>query len=454
MTTPEVFVVTDQGADQTSAPAISAETISQVPNALSPASSGNSPEIPRAKKSWITWLVIGLFGAYIAFVTPIAISLAYRVDDVAAGHEEYLGYVVSIGALASLLFGPFAGQLSDRTRTRWGRRRPWLVAGTIVGSIGLLVIGLAPNVFVVGLGWVISQLGWSQVLNNVTTVMAEKLPEDQRGRVAGMTGAITGIAPVFGAVIGGAVSGNPVLLMMVPTIIAIVLLTPFVIVMGDPDSRQFAVKAPLTVKTALAGFVFNPVKYQDFAWNWIGRVCVFLGITLASTFTAYFYADRLDMAVDDTAGVVATIGMVSIFAVALGAILSGTLSDRFHRRKPFILIAGVIFALGCAVMMVADSIPLLIVGSVISNVGVGVFGAVDQALMLDVLPEKDTDAGRFVNIFAYATSLPQAVAPAVGSALILIGAHDGAKNYAILYVVAGVLTIVGGLLITRIKAVR
>ncbi|WP_350351709.1 MFS transporter [Microbacterium sp. A8/3-1] len=442
MTIPEGFRAAEKAAHL----AGTADATTTIPNA--------GLDVPRAKKSWITLLVVGLFGAYIAFVTPIAISLAYRVDNVAPGHEEYLGYVISIGALASVLFGPIAGQLSDRTRSRFGRRRPWLVGGALVGTIGLLVIGLAPNVFVIGVGWVISQLGWSQVLNNITTVMAEKLPEDQRGRVAGMTGAVTGIAPVFGAIIGGVVAANPVLLMMIPAAIALVMLTPFILIMGDPDSRQFEVKAPLTLRTALAGFVFNPMKYRDFGWNWIGRVLFFFGITLGSTFTAFFYASRLDIPVDETAGAVATVGIISIFGVALGAILSGWLSDKLRRRKPFVLASSIIFAAGSIVLISADSLLLLVIGSVITNLGIGAFGAVDQALMLDVLPEKATDAGRFVNIFAYATSLPQAIAPALGSALILIGATGNEKNYVVLYIAAAVLAVIGALLIQRIKAVR
>ena len=409
---------------------------------------------PRAKASWIVLLVLGVFGAYIAFVTPIGISLAYRVNDVAPGHEEYLGYVVSVGAMASLIFGPFAGQFSDRTRTKIGRRRPWIIGGVIVGSIGLLVIGLASSALIIGIGWVISQLGWSQVLNNITTLMADKLPEDQRGRVSGFTGAVTGIAPVFGAVIGGMVAGNPIMLMMIPVAIAVVFLTPFIIVMGDPDSRDMPKQEPLTFKKAVAGFVFNPKKHPDFGWNWIGRVFFFLGITLGSTFTAFFYASRLGIPVDEVASVVATVGGISIIGVVFGAIFSGWLSDKLHRRKPIVLGTGILFALGSVVLIFADSMAMLVVGAVISNLAIGAFGAVDQALMLDVLPDKDTEAGRYVNIFAYATSLPQAIAPALGSLLILVGASGGEKNYVSLYVGASILTVLGGLLVMKIKAVK
>ncbi|MFE1646988.1 MFS transporter [Microbacterium sp. P01] len=430
-----------------------AETARGVGELLEGSETG-APALPKAKARWITALVVGVFGAYIAFVTPIAISLALRVDNLAPDNSEYLGIILSVGALASLLFGPLAGQLSDRTKTRIGRRRPWIIGGIVVGFIALAIMGLAPNILVLGIGWVLAQLGWSQVLNNLTTLMADKLPESQRGKVSGLTGAMTGLAPVFGAVIGGMVSANPVALMLVPATIGVVLLIPILIGAHEIDSRSLAGEEPMTLRTTLANFVFNPKRYPDFGWNWLGRAIFFFGLTLSTTYTAFFYADRLGIAVDETPAVVATVGGIGILGVVVGALLSGFLSDRLRRRKPFILVAGILFAAGSVVMISAGSVAILVVGTLITNLAIGVFGAVDQALMLDTLPAKETDAARFVNIFAYATTLPQALAPAAASLLLLVGATGDSKNYVILYIAAAVLTIVGGILILRIKSVR
>lgn len=88
-------------------------------------------ELPKVRAGWIVALVFGVFGAFIAYVTPIAISLALRVDALAPENSEYLGILLSVGALAALAFGPIGGQLSDRTRTRLGRRRPWMIGSTL-----------------------------------------------------------------------------------------------------------------------------------------------------------------------------------------------------------------------------------------------------------------------------------------------------------------------------------
>lgn len=435
-------------------PAVPAAETAESIAELVDATQTTTPGAPKMKAGWITALVVGVFGAYIAFVTPIAISLALRVNALAPDNSEYLGVILSVGALAALLFGPLAGQLSDRTKTRIGRRRPWIIGGTIVGVIALAIMGLAPTILVLGLGWVLAQLGWSQVLNNLTTLMADKLPESQRGKVSGMTGAMTGLAPVVGAVVGGIVAANALALMLVPAVIGVVLLIPILFAAKESDSRGLTGEAPLSVRTVLANFVFNPKRYPDFGWNWLGRAIFFFGLTLSTTYTAFFFADRLTIPVEEISGTIAIVGGIGILGTLLGALLSGFLSDRLKRRKPFILLSGILFAVGCVIMIVSGSLPILIVGAFLTNLAIGVFGAVDQALMLDTLPEKQTDAGRFINIFQYATTLPQALAPVTASALLLIGATADSKNYAVLYIAAAVLTVVGGILILRIKSVR
>ncbi|WP_367180669.1 MFS transporter, partial [uncultured Microbacterium sp.] len=113
----------------------------------------------RVSRAFIALLALGLFGTYLAFVTPIAISLALRVNVLAPENPEYLGLLLGIGSLAALLVGPLGGQLSDRTRSRFGRRRPWLIGGVLLGLVGLTVMALGPNVLVLGLGWIIAQIG-------------------------------------------------------------------------------------------------------------------------------------------------------------------------------------------------------------------------------------------------------------------------------------------------------
>lgn len=412
-------------------------------------------DLPKVGPRYIWFLLIALFGTYVAFVTPIAISLAIRVKQLAPAHEEYLGYVIGVAAAVSLVSGPVTGVLSDRTRSRLGRRRPWLLGGAVAGSAGLLVIAVAPNVPVVGVGWVLAALGWNTVIGNMTNSQADRLPEAQRGKVGGLVGFVTMAAPVFGSMLGGALATSSVLLFMVPAVIGVLLVLLFCALVPEEDSRSRTFDQALSLRLVASKFVYNPRRYPDFSWNWLGRFLFYFGLTLSSTFTAFVFAQRLHLDVAKIGTVVALAGLLGVVAVMLGAIGSGFVSDKLRRRKPFVLGAGLTFAAGALVVAFSADFTILLAGVIVTNFGLGVFSAVDQALMLDVMPEKDTDAGRFVAITGLANSLAQSLAPVVAPAFLAIGAVAGAdKNYTLLYIAAACFTVLGGLAVLRVKAVR
>ncbi|WP_394525539.1 MFS transporter [Paenarthrobacter nicotinovorans] len=410
--------------------------------------------LPPVSKGFILLLVLGLFGTYIAFVTPIAISLAIQVNALSPGNPEYLGILLSIGSLAALLVGPLFGQLSDRTRSRFGRRRPWLIGGMIVGLIGLTVMGLAQSILILGVGWVIAQIGLSQAANLFGAVQADRVPEFQRGKVAGLTGFATMVAPVIGSVMGGTVAGRPLLLFLIPGAVMVVFVLLFAFRFKDSDSRNL-ILTPLTGATVLSKYVFNPRRYPDFSWNWLGRFLFFSALTLNTTYTAYFFSSRLDIPVESIGGTVALIGGIGILGTMGGAIGSGFISDKLRRRKVFVLGAALLFAISAVVLILAPSLPVLIVGSFLGNLAIGIFSAVDQALFLDVLPERETEAARFINLTQFATTIPQAVAPGLAAGLLTIGVAEGTDpNYGIVYIAAAVLAVLGGLVVLRVKSVR
>ncbi|MWB99439.1 MFS transporter [Agromyces seonyuensis] len=415
---------------------------------------GEQPDLPQVRPAFIWLLFGGVFGVYLAFVTPLALSLSIRVAALAPGHAEYLGYVLGVGSLAALLVGPLGGQLSDRTRSRLGRRRPWLIGGMIGGTVALVVLAAAPNLLTLAIGWVLAQITFSQVINNFVTIQADRLPESQRGKVAGITGLATMVAPVFGSAIAGSLASSPYALFLVPGAVALVLVGLFVARYREADSRGLVFETPLTAKSVLSKYLFNPMENRDFGWNWLGRFLFFFGLTLATTFTAFFYSARLGLSVEEVGGLIAIAGLIGVAGTILGAIGGGFLSDRFKRRKPFILVAAVGFLLGTVLQAIAPDLTLLIFGSVLGNFAIGVFSAVDQALMIDVLPERDTDAGRYISITQFAVTIPQAAAPVAASLILAIGVGAGEQNYPLLYVVAGILTLLGGLVILRIKSVR
>ncbi|QHC65669.1 MFS transporter [Rathayibacter sp. VKM Ac-2759] len=413
------------------------------------------PPETKASTSYIWFQVLGQFGVFVAFITPLAISLSIRLSTLAPGREEFLGYITGSGALVVMLTAPLLGVLSDRTRTRFGRRRPFMVVGMLVGVVSLLVMATAPSVLLLGVGWVLAQLGWGQVLQNLQTSMADKLSETQRGKVAGLTGFATQVAPVFGVVIAGSVAADPLMLFLLPGLVGVVFVVLFVLFTREADTRSATFDERLSPATLFSKYLYNPRSHPDFSWVWLGRFLFYFGLTLNTTFTAFFFASRLGVDVTEVAPIIATLGLFGILATTLGAIGGGFLSDRLRRRRTFVLGGGTLFAVGAIVMALASDIPVLITGSLITSVGVGMFAAVDQALILDVLPEKSTGAGRFMGIIGFAVSIPQAVAPFIAPLFLAVGAGAaGDKNYTLLYIVAAVFTLLGGLVVMRVRSVR
>jgi MFS family permease len=316
-------------------------------------------------------------------------------------------------------------------------------------------MGIAPSIVVLTVGWIIASVGWNTVVGNITNSQADRLPESQRGQVAGLSGFVTMVGPVFGAVLGGVLSGDPVLLFMVPAVIGLVLVGLFVLLVHEDDSRGRTFDDELSLKVLVSKFVYDPRQHPDFSWNWLGRFLFYIGLTFNTTFTAFFYASRLGGRVADIGGVVALSGGLSVIAVMAGAIGSGFVSDKLRRRKPFVLAAGILFGVGAVVMAFSPTLPLILAGSFVTSIGLGIFSAVDQALLLDVLPERDTDAGRFVAINQLATSIAQVAAPLIAPAFLAIGvAAGGDRNYTLLYLVAAAFTIVGGAVVLKVRSVR
>ncbi|WP_230673255.1 MFS transporter [Rathayibacter sp. Leaf248] len=441
--------------DLPAAPPPAPQPIPPVPAASDEVLRTEAPVEGKASTSYIWFQVLGQFGVFVAFITPLAISLSIRLSTLAPGREEYLGYITGSGALVVMLTAPLFGVLSDRMRTRIGRRRPIMIVGMLVGVVSLLVMATAPTVLLLGLGWILAQVGWGQVLQNLQTSMADKLSETQRGKVAGLTGFATQVAPVFGVVIAGSVAGDPLLLFLLPGVVGVVFVTLFVLFTREADTRGVRFDERLSLGTLFSKYLYDPRSHPDFSWVWLGRFLFYFGLTLNTTFTAFFFASRLGVDVTEVAPIIATLGLFGILATTLGAIGGGFLSDRLRRRRTFVLGGAVLFAIGAVVMALASDVPVLIAGSLITSVGIGMFAAVDQALILDVLPEKATAAGRFMGIIGFAVSIPQAVAPFVAPLFLAIGAAgDDEKNYTLLYIIAAAFTVFGGLVVMRVRSVR
>ncbi|MFJ7995699.1 MFS transporter [Streptomyces sp. NPDC096310] len=419
-----------------------------------PASGIEAPPLKRIGAGYIAWMMIANFGASLALMVPLSYSLALRISDLAPGREELLGYVTGSAQFVYLVISPLIGFWSDRTRSRLGRRTPYLIVGTVLGVVALFGIANAPTVLLVGLAWAVGMVGWSTAGQAIQNIQADRVPEEQRGRISAMTGVTSQIAPVIGIGIAYAVASSTLLVFLVPGVLGAALLLLFPVFKPEGDSRALVHTSAVTLRGLVASYGFDPRKYPDFGWNWLGRFVFFMGLYFNTTFGTFFYAQRLDLPIKEVAGVVASIGTIGVLAAAGGAIGGGFLSDKLGRRKLFTLIGSAIFVAGAVIEAFAYSLPQLIVGAVLMQLAIAVFSAVDQAIVFAVLPDR-AQAGRYLAVVAFAQKIPSAIAPLIAPLIITIGVTGGDKNYTQLYLSGAVLALIGGLIIKlKVTSVR
>lgn len=230
----------------------------------------NSPQQPVSRRT-VALLVTATFGGSMAMIVPMAFTLALKLNQLAPGREEFLGYMLGIGSLCSLLAAPLTGILSDRARSRWGRRRPFTVIGAAVGLAAIPLMSFAPNVGMLGLGWVLSTVGWHTAVGSINNFQADNLPKVQRGRVSGLTSLTRQISPVIGIILVGTVTGDALWVFLLPAVVGTLLTAAFVVLAPEKDSRSLPPAGPLSFGHVLRSFVFNPFRHPAFAWIWGGR---------------------------------------------------------------------------------------------------------------------------------------------------------------------------------------
>lgn len=406
---------------------------------------------PNAPAKLIFGLASAQLGVFLAVLTPVTVTLALRVAQIVPPSERgtSLGRVLSVGAVLAMIANPLFGALSDRTTSRLGRRRPWLIGGMAVGFIGLATIAFGTNVPMLTVGWALAQLGCNAALAAVTSCVPDLVPEHQRARVSGIIGMMMSVALVLGSFLANAFSRALALAFLVPGVIGLVAVVFLAVVMKDRPARPGAF-APYSLKEFLHSFWVNPRKHPDFAWNFAGRFLVFVGISCVTSYQVYFLMDRLGFSQSEVAGKMFTGTLLMVSATVVGSLLGGFLSDHSGRRKPYVLSSAVVLGLGLILVAFAQSFTVFLVAITVFGFGQGLYMAVDMALAAAVLPDPEHSA-KDMGVLNIGNSLPQSLVPIIAPALLAIG---GGGNYGALFLFGGIAAALGAVAVQFVRAVK
>jgi len=403
----------------------------------------------RVGPGYLWALSLAQFGLFAGLLTPVMVSMSIKATQLNPDSpESIVGSVLPFGALGALFANPLFGAISDRTRTRWGRRRPWMLGGIVLFVLSLVWLAYSPDVLQLTLAWILAQVSANAVLATLTASFADNVPEFQRGKASSVIALAQNIAILAGTYLAVYLVGNLPLLFIAPGILAIAAILVYCFVARD-DLPTTPIK-PFSWINLISSFWTNPIKHRDFGLAWWGRFLITFGTFMFTTYRLLYMEDHLGLPQSQAVGAVAFGVLLYTIALLVSAAVSGWVSDRVRRRKVFVWGSTALTAVGLVVLAHADTVTGFYIAEVVMGFAFGIYAAIDTALIVDVLPDPERP-GKDLGVINIANALPQSLAPAVGLFLLGIG---GGQNYTLMLWGAGVAVLLGALVILPIKKVR
>lgn len=413
---------------------------------------GQRPTEPKGPL-FVAALAFAQLSLFIALLGPVMVSMALKVSTLTedpTARTSMVGSVLAVGALAAVLGNALFGRLSDRTTSRFGRRRPWIIGGALVMAAALFAISQATTAGVLMAGWFVAQLGANAAFSPFIATLADQLPERQYGRVSATVGIMQNVGVLVASWFATLFTTDMLLLFMVPALVGVAGLVLYALVLPDPVLRQ---KPPrLTVREVLGSFWTNPFTHPDFGFAWWSRFLMILAGFMFTSFRLPFVVDRLGADEVGAADVVFRGVLVYTIALVGAGYVADWISDRTGRRKLPVALASVLFAAGTYLLMHVETVGQFYLVEALLGLAYGIYFAVDMALVLQVLPHPE-DSGKDLGVFNMANAMPQSLAPGLGAALLLVGAGGG-PNYGLLLTAAAAAALAGAFVVLPIKKAK
>ncbi|MGJ3190107.1 MFS transporter [Paenarthrobacter sp. FR1] len=383
-----------------------------------------SAPISAARARLLSVFMILVAGAiFFAALTPPIISLSIRVFGLdPEGKTLGLSTILLVGSVLAVLGSPFFGTLSDRTRGRFGRRRPWLVAGGSLMLLGGIITGTAPNLATVAVGWAIAQLGFSATISSFFALIPDLIPDRLRGRVSGGIGMVTSLVVLGGITFASQNVTNAIVLMTAPSIVSFIAIIGLVLYIGRRDASP--VDLPMNrygITEFLGSFVINPLKNHDFAWNWISRFLLGISMVGLQTYATYFLIDAVGFDVQGAASHYATVTAISTPISIVCFLASGWLSDKLGRRKVFVIAAAIVCGVGFVVASISPTATGFLIAFLVLTVGQSFYLTVDVAIAAAVIPDH-SQAAKAMGVYQVSTTAPGLIVPIIGAAVLTTSA--------------------------------
>ncbi len=359
------------------------------------------------------------------------LALQSRLSDWFA--EAQVGYYLGLLGFAGGIVGTVTqiaiGALSDRSLHPWGRRRPYVVSGSVVAAAGLILLGLAPSFWPFAGALVLVQFFSNMALGPFTALLPDTVNPREHGKASGFMGIARLLGDTGGLILaslllsprplgenplpGQVVAFHDERMFLLSAIMAAFLLAAMLYTVAAIQERPRKQRPERSVvQIVLSSFNVNIRGNRDFFWLCLSRGVTDLGFYMFLEVLFLFVKHSLRIA--DAEHTTMMIMLPAIGMATLSSLPSGLLSDRTG-RKPLVYLAQYLMALGAVGFMLAPNLTWCYVAALPAGVAYGVFTAVEWALACNLLPRGE--AARYLGVWNAAATVPQILAFPLAGAL-------------------------------------
>ena len=399
--------------------------------------------------------------ALLPIVIPAQLLLFVAPGSVGNAQQAVaLGWLSAGGALIALLAQPLTGAASDRTTSKFGRRRPYVVLAAAIYVVGMVALAWSPVFAIFIGGFLLTQIAANVGTASYQGLLPDRVPVEQRGAASGYLGMMTilgnvGSLAAAGFLLSNVGSGPGLAAAVRSGALSFYILGIVVIIAGTAVTVIGIKERPVHEMRATSNFVdlwLSPLRHANFRWVFVTRMSVMLGLTLFLTFIEYYFADVAHVTnfVQSTAAV----ALLALAGAVIGALTLGMLSDRIG-RVGIVAVSTGLMTIAALAFVISPSVPLWPLG-LIFGAGYGAYTSVDWALAVDSLPVL-TAAGKDMGVWSIASNLPAVLAPLLGSALIGGASAFGLPTsigYRAVFGLAGVFLLLGALFVLKVQESR
>lgn len=401
--------------------------------------------VKRVGPLWMTLFTFAWLAIWTIQFTPIQLLLPLQLDTGNVGADwiggvVWSGVVLSVGGVIGVVAAPLAGRWSDRTRSRWGRRRPWAIGGALLSALGLVVTGTATGPVAVGAAWIVVSVGISVASAALTAMIADQLPEAQRGAAS----AAASSAQALGVVVGV----GTIVLIGLGIFESYLVLAALILVIGVgsavwlPDEPAHRMAIPARGSAARRP---SWLRDRNFVWLVSSRLIVNIAFAFGTALLFFFLLYGVKVPVGEAEDDLLLLTVVYTVFVVGSSVIAGIVSDRTSadpvRRRRTLTVSSALFgAVWGVVILVDPSLVTTMIASALMGVGYGAYMTVSLALATDLLNDPENHA-RDLALVNVSAQLGQLLGPLLGAGLVAV-----VGGFWLLFSAAVVLSAVGALM--------